>query len=56
MKTAVIQNKDGKFVLTGFTKNWDSLYVEKLIEYTNLIYPLFEEAKKYLNLNLCFHF
>lgn len=46
MKTAIIQNKEGKFVLTGSTKNWDSLYAEKLIEYINLINPLFEEAKK----------
>jgi len=45
MKTAIIQDTDGKFILTGSMKNWDSLYSEKLVEYINLIFPIFDIAK-----------
>jgi hypothetical protein len=44
-KNAIIQDKRGLFVLTGSTKKWDSFYSKKLLEYINLLFPIFDKAK-----------
>ena len=44
-KAAIIQDEGGQFILTGSTKKWKSFYSEKLIEYINLLFPIFHKAK-----------